>query len=307
MPTLVKTRKRAPQKEWATFRAGGLQILQAQPLSRIPGLLHGFSTRGGGRSQLDRERVLNLGAVEWDTAEGLAANRRQFLAALAAKAGANELPLVTLKQIHSDAIHVVAQPVPGDRLPGDALITASPGLLLGVHTADCLPILLADAKRRVAAAVHAGWRGTLKRIVSKTLGRMRMEFGTPAADVRAALGPGIGPCCYEVGLEVVQQFHAQFANAREWFDGPFDRLVAHDSPNPLQWLNRMPPGHQPPPPTAQLDLAAANCWQLLEAGLSRRRIEASPLCTACRTDLLFSHRRERGLTGRMLAVIGWPV
>lgn len=290
---------------WVKTRAGGLQILQAKGLCDVPGLAHGFSTRSGGRSRLGKESVLNLGAVEWDAAEGVAANRRLFLAALLGKRAAERLSMVTLKQIHSDAVHVVAAAVAGERLRGDALITAAPGLLLGVQTADCVPILLADARRRVAAAVHAGWRGTLQRIVTKTLGRMRMEFGTRSAEVRAAFGPGIGGCCYEVGHEVVQQFHAQFAQAREWFEGPFDRLVSDDSPNPLQWLNQMPPGHQPPPPTAYLDLIAANRWQLLDAGVPARNISASGLCTACRTDLLFSHRHEQGRTGRMLAVVGW--
>jgi hypothetical protein len=118
------------------------------------------------------------------------------------------------------------------------------------------------------------------------------------------MGPAIGQCCYTVGIEVVQAFHAQFDAARDWFDGPYDRLVADDSPNPLQWLNMHPPGHQPPPPTAQLDLIAANCWQLEQAGVLRKNIFSSSLCTSCHNDLCFSHRRERGRTGRALGVVG---
>jgi len=183
-------------------------------------------------------------------------------------------------------------------------VTRAPGLLLGVQTADCVPILLADTRQRAIAAVHAGWRGTLARIVVKTLGRMRMEFGTRPRDVVAALGPAIGRCCYEVGPEVAQAFSAQFRAAADWFDGPFDQLAHGEEPLWLPWLTMMPPGHVPPPPRVQLDLRAANRWQLADAGVPESAIAVSDLCTACRTDLLFSYRREGAKTGRMLAVIG---
>jgi len=275
----------------------------AKALAREKWLHHGFSQRHGGVSTLAGQRVLNLGPVEWDTEANVAKNRLLFLAALAgSEKAAGKLRLVTLKQIHSDAIHVVHAP-PARQLQGDALITATPGLTIAVQTADCIPILLADPKRRVVAAVHAGWRGTVARIVMKTLGRMQMLYGTRPSDVRAALGPGVGRCCYPVGLEVVQKFHAQFATARDWFDGPFDQLTSDDTPNPLQWLNRMPPGHQPPPPTANLDLIAANRWQLCEAGVPPRHISDSGLCTTCNVRTLFSYRAEGGHTGRLLGAI----
>ncbi|HWQ02916.1 MAG TPA: polyphenol oxidase family protein, partial [Candidatus Nitrosotenuis sp.] len=218
-------------------------ILEATSLRCVPWLVHGFSTRLGGDSLLDGARVLNLGRTDWDSPQAVHANRERFLAAL----GAREMELVTNRQIHSDLARLV-RARPESACKGDALLTKTRGLLLEAITADCVPILLVDLKHRAVAAVHAGWRGTLRRIAEKTLGRMRAEFGTRPRDVRAALGPAIGRCCYEVGIEVVQKFHAQFANAREWFDGPFDRLVSDDSPNPLQWLNMHPPGHQPPPP-----------------------------------------------------------
>jgi YfiH family protein len=181
-----------------------------------------------------------------------------------------------------------------------------------VQTADCVPILLADTKRHAIAAIHAGWRGTLARIAAKTIGRMRMEFGTRAEDISAAMGPCIARCSYEVGPEVAAAFSAQFAQAREWIDVPHelrhglsdDQFVAGEGPNPLKWLSMMPPGHDPPPPTVQLDLIAANRWQLRDAGVPEKNISDSGLCTACRTDLLFSYRREQGRTGRMLAAIG---
>lgn len=290
-------------KEWKLKSSGKLQILSANHLAKHKGFLHAFSARTGGVSKLEGKLVLNLGPVEWDSTANVEKNRALFLAALAGSAKtAAKLRLATLKQIHSDAIHHIEAP-PAQRLQGDALITATPGLVLAVQTADCIPILLADPKRRVVAAVHAGWRGTLARIAAKTVGRMQMLFGSKPADVLAALGPGIGVCCYPVGLEVVQKFNAQFARARDWFDGPFDRLTTDDSPNPLQWLNQMPPGHQPPPPTANLDLIAANRWQLEDAGLKPRNISASNLCTACNVATLFSYRAESGNTGRLFGAI----
>ncbi len=301
----MKKRKARPQRKseiasgWKISALNELQILQAKELHKLPWLVHGFTLRTDGSSALNGKTVLNLGTVDWDSEKNVFANRAALLAAL----GVPDSRLVPLKQIHSDVIHLM-KTAPDGLCKGDASMTRTRGLLLAVQTADCVPILLADTQNRAIAAVHAGWRGTLARIVSKTIGQMQMHFGTRPNDVVATLGPAIGRCCYEVGLEVVQQFHAQFENAREWFDGPFDRLVSDNTPNPLQWLNMAPPGHQPPPPTAHLDLRAANRWQLLNAGVPAKNISANDLCTACRTDLLFSHRRENGKTGRMMGVIG---
>jgi copper oxidase (laccase) domain-containing protein len=133
---------------------------------------------------------------------------------------------------------------------------------------------------------------------------MNMEFGTQPKDVVAALGPAIGCCCYEVGPEVAQAFAAQFPAASEWFDGPFEQLAHGEEPLWLPWLTMMPPGHVPPPPRVQLDLRASNRWQLIDAGVPERNISVNDLCTACRTDLLFSYRREGAKAGRMMAVIG---
>jgi YfiH family protein len=274
--------------------------LQASSLSREPWLTHGFSTRLGGSSPLGKDaRVLNLGFTDWDASEKVEANRAKLIRAL----GIDKWQLVTLRQIHSDLVHVL-DAAAAEALQGDAIVTSTPGLLLAVQTADCVPILLADTRRRIVAAVHAGWRGTLARIVAKTVGHMRMSFGTVPRDVVAALGPSIGLCSYEVGPEVAQAFAAQFANARAWFDGPFDALATGEDPNPFKWLSMVPPGHDPPPPSVQLDLTAANRWQLEDAGVPAAQIVSSDLCTACRTDLLFSYRRENGRTGRMMSVIG---
>lgn len=288
----------------------GLKLLQSPALARFDWLVHGFSTRLGGISKLKKltgarkkpERVLNLGFTDWDAPANVLKNREGFFAAI----GANKMRMAALRQIHSDIAHRVdcAVDATGEAPHGDALFTRERGSLLVVQTADCIPILLADPKQRAVAAIHAGWRGTLSRIAEKTLGRMQMEFGTRPEDVIAALGPGIGKCCYEVGEEVAKEFHAQFPNARDWFEGPFDSLArGENDPNWLPWLTMMPPGHQPPPPRARLDLIAANHAILAGAGILPANIFSSGLCTACRTDLLFSFRRERA-TGRMMAAIG---
>ena len=304
------TRKRKPLAPrtpmWRMTRVRNLQIIKAKPLEKFDWLVHGFSTRPGGSSVLDRprsrerrhERVLNLGVTDWDTRENVEANRRDFIQAV----GAKEFSIVTLRQIHSDLVHEIA-PSLTEPPSGDALVSRMRGLLLAIQTADCIPILLVDPQHHVVAAVHAGWRGTLARIAAKTVGRMQMEFGANPENLLAALGPGIHQCCYEVGPGVVKEFAAQFPRACDWFGGPFDVMSSGEDPNPLPWLTMMPPGHEPPPPRCNLDLYAANSAILVAAGLEPKNIFCSDLCTACRTDLLFSYRRE-GRTGRMMAVIG---
>jgi YfiH family protein len=284
---------------WRLRPAEGVQVLEAVPLAALGWLLHGFSTKPGGTSNFHGQRVLNLGYTEWDKPHRVRENRKRFQHALRAE----DFALVTLRQIHSDLVRTVSH-LPESVLRGDAHITRTAGLLLAVGTADCVPILLADKKHRAVAAIHAGWRGTLQRIAEKTLGRMQMEFGTDPGDVLAALGPAIGACCYEVGPEVAAAFAGQFPCAENWFTGPFPQLATGEDPNPLPWLSMAPPGHTPPPPRVKLDLIAANRWQLEQAGVKRENIVVSDLCTSCRTDLLFSHRREKPHTGRMLAVVG---
>jgi polyphenol oxidase len=315
-PTIRRQVRKTPaatidQEGWALHKSAGLEILTAGIFDSLPWVVHGFSTRKGGASRLDGVAALNLGFVEWDSHQAVTGNRSALIRAISgARAAskprtqiANEKSLITLRQIHSDLAHVFSKP-PAEPPQGDALLCSQPGSLLGIQTADCVPILLADPRHRVVAAVHAGWRGTLARVAAKTLGRMRLEFGTRPEDVIAALGPAIGPCCYEVGPEVAQAFSTQFAGAAEWFEGPFERLATGEEPNPLPWLTMMPPGHDLPPERVRLDLRAANRWQFMHAGLSPRNIAVSTLCTGCRTDLFFSYRREGAGTGRLMSVIG---
>jgi len=273
----------------------GIRILQVPELAKLPWLVHGFSTKLGGVSPLEGGRVLNLGFTEWDTKENVLENRSRFQSAL----GTADLKLISLKQIHSDVVHLFNS-APSETCQGDALATNRPGLLLGVQTADCVPILLVDPKKRAVVAIHAGWRGTLARIVVKAIGKMQMQYKSNPADLLAAIGPSIGGCCYEVGTEVATQFLSQFAEAPQWFD----EFRTGDEPNPIQWLNRMPPGHQPPPKNVLLDLRKANRAQLLGAGLRASNIFVSDLCTPCRRDLLFSYRKEGPQGGRLLSVIG---
>jgi YfiH family protein len=303
--TKTSSRKRRSGRETPVSRlaepwkletsANGVGVFKVASFSNFPWLVHGFSSSLGGVSLLHGTKVLNLGFSEWDHRAKVQENRRLFQSAINAEA----LTLVALKQFHSDVI-CDFHAAPNQASSADASITNRPNLLLGVQTADCVPILLVDPRNGVVAAVHAGWRGTLQRIAEKTIGRMGMQYGTRPGDLLAAIGPAIGGCCYEVGTEVAAAFHSQFAQAPEWFD----ELRTGEEPDPLQWLNQFPPGHQPPPKNVRLDLRKANRAQLIVARVDAANIFVSDLCTACRPDLLFSYRKQGSESGRMMAAIG---
>jgi hypothetical protein len=297
---------RAPRKA-----IGKLNVLRARHLTALPWLVHGFSTRVGGFSGAYGEGDLNLGFTKNDDRTTVERNQAALLREIGAvtrkrrapgSTGTSFWPLITLRQIHSDIIHYVDS-VPDAPIFGDGLVTATPGLLLAVQTADCLPVILVDAKRRAVGVFHAGWRGTVKRIVEKGVGEMLRWFGSRPRDLRAAIGPGIQGCCYEVGAEVREKFESQFAYAASLF-----REVKESDPvrekYPLLFLNARPPGHGELPKKAFLDLVEANRQQLLAAGVPKKNIEASPLCTDCHPELLFSYRAEKGKTGRMMGVVG---
>ena len=173
--------------------------------------------------------------------------------------------LATLRQIHSSTC-IAAEGRSGFLGPGDALLENTPGAIVAVRTADCIPVLLVDERLRAVAAVHAGWRGTAACIVQRALESMRERFGTSPADLHAAIGPGIGPCCYEVGPEVAAQFGAQGRT--------------------------------------HIDLAGANRRQLVEAGVTPGRIYASNLCTMCRPEDFYSFRRDGEAAGRLFSFAG---
>jgi len=277
-----------------------LIILRANRLKALPWLIHGFSTRCGGFSRRYDGHALNLGFTRDDTRPVVTRNRNLFLARLTGCKTPGTL--ITLRQVHSDLIHQV-DAGPGHAISGDGLVTASPGLLLAVQTSDCLPVILVDARRRAVGVFHAGWRGTLRRIVEKAVGEMLRRFGSRPRDLRAAIGPGIHSCCYEVGEEVRHEFESQFAYASNLF-----REIKDPDPGrekyPPRFLSAHPPGHSRPRVKLFFDLVEANRRQLLATGVPAKSIEAIPLCTACRTDLLFSHRAEHGVTGRLMGVVG---
>lgn len=297
---------RAPNKTQLT-------ILRAQHLSALPWLVHGFSTRLGGSSRAYGKRDLNLGFTPDDSRAAVERNRAAFLRAIGAygdgrsrPSGRRNIshawPLVTLRQIHSDLIHRV-DAIPEQPLTGDGMITATPGLLLAIQTADCLPVIVVDAKRHVVGVFHAGWRGTVKRVVEKGVGEMQRHFGSRPRDLKAAIGPGIRGCCYEVGEEVRIKFESQFAYGASLFHEVKESDPVREK-YPLLFLTARAPGHSDLPKKIFLDLVEANRRQLLDAGVPRKNIEASPLCTNCHPEILFSYRAERGKTGRLMAVAG---
>jgi len=284
-------------------------------LSALPWLVHGFSTRVGGFSRAYGKGDLNLGFTKEDSRAAVGRNRAAFQQAVGACGdsrprlsgranldGAALWPLITLRQIHSDIIRCVDS-IPEHPPVGDGLLTATPGLLLAIQTADCLPIILVDARRRAVGVFHAGWRGTVKRIVEKGVGEMFRCFGSRPRDLKASIGPGIQGCCYEVGEEVRTKFESQFGYATSLF-----REVKESDPvrekYPLLFLTARAPGHSDLPKKIFLDLVEANRQQLLAAGVPKKSIEASPLCTNCQPDLLFSYRAAKGKTGRMMGAAG---
>jgi polyphenol oxidase len=192
---------------------------------------------------------------------------------------------VNARQQHTDHIERVYLDDRGrgahsseDCFPGtDGLVTNEPGILLAAFFADCVPLLMLDPRNRAVGVIHAGWKGTAQKIAAKGVKKMADEFGTQPDDVLIGIGPAIGPCCYEVDEPVIQQFPADLFG---------DCLL------PAKQEGK-----------AFLDLAEANRYQLILAGVRPEHIETMALCTCCHTDWFFSHRKENGRTGRLAAVI----
>ena len=245
-----------------------------RPLFRKPAIFEPFphliaaeSTRHGGVSPAPFH-ALNLGKSTADNAENVAENRRRFCAALDFETN----QLAWSKQVHgTDIRHVTS---PGGAAGFDALISAEPGVMLAVSIADCTPILIYDAKTRAVAAVHAGWRGTVGAIATETLLRMQAEFGTSGAYCRVYIGTCIDECSFEVGEEVAEAFRADF---KRW-DVERQKFF--------------------------VDLKKANLAQVLDFGVPETQVEVSPFSTVLHNADYFSHRLEKGMTGRMMAVIG---
>jgi hypothetical protein len=292
-----------------------LQLLRSEKLNRFGWLVHAFSTRHGGVSRVYGGNALNLGFTQHDSRAAVERNRELLLRELGVADGRRSWPLVSLRQIHSDLIHRIEgiegmqvegmrdDPMPGQLSAGDGIVSDTPGVLVTVQTADCLPIILVDPKRRAVGVFHAGWRGTVQRIVEKGVGEMRKHFGSDPRTLVAAIGPGVQGCCYEVGEEVRTRFEAQFAYASSLFREEKQSDPVREK-YPLLFLTARAPGHSELPVKLFLDLVEANRRQLLGAGLMAKNIETAAPCTACHTELLFSFRAEKGVTGRMMAAAG---
>jgi YfiH family protein len=261
----------------------GVRALVCAPLGQ-DGFINGFSTRGGGISPMPHD-ALNLAGFNEDAAENILENRRRFL-----KLFPGDWSLAGCWQVHGadirlvkDASQTQAPPyASGDDDRCDALVSNRSHTLLAVKTADCVPMLFGDPRTGAFAAVHAGWRGTVASIGTHALERMVREYGTRPRDVRVAIGPAAGACCYEVGSDVINSFRERFPGCDDLFTPTRE-------------------GH------ARIDLLKANRQLLSSMGVAEERIHTSPLCTMCRTDLFFSYRREKGVhgkVGRLMAVIG---
>ena len=256
---------------------GPVIVLVCDALERA-GFTNGFSTRLGGVSAFPGGD-LNLAGFDEDSAENIEENRRRFLAAFD-----GDFQLATVWQVHGDDIKLVANQadVETSSEKFDALVSNLNGVLVGVKTADCVPVLLADVKSGAFAAVHAGWRGTVESIVGKVVERMRENFGTEPENLIAAIGPAACGRNYEIGEDVIEAFRNNFNGSEKYFSPTRD-------------------GH------ALVDLHLANKDQLLKKGVEEDSIFTAPFCTMERTDLFFSYRVEKkkyGKTGRLLSVIG---
>ncbi len=255
----------------------GVKVLVCRPLE-AKGFVNGFSTRLGGVSAFP-ENSLNLAGYDEDSAANIEENRKRFLQTFD-----DDFTLATVWQTHSADVRLVKNPE--DAKDGnhkfDALVSDLRNILVGVKTADCVPVLLGDARTKSFAAVHAGWRGTVSSIVLNAIELMRETYGTQAKDLICAIGPAATCKNYEVGQEVIDAFVEKFSTSGKLFHKTRD-------------------GH------ALIDLHLANKEQLLSVGVSEENIFTAPLCTMERTDLFFSYRVEKklhGKTGRLLSIIG---
>ena len=282
-----------PQKAGATVLREGTSWETASAWRDLDWLWHGFSTRRGGVSHVyqaspaaaDSAGELNLGLTAQDSEDLVCENRLRLLEGIT---GSRRTPLRALRQVHSNRTVVIHHPGTGWRdgsIPeADGMMTQTPGILLGIQTADCVPVLLVDVANRIVAGFHAGWRGTVQRIVELGVRRMRLEFGSNPENMLVAIGPAIGACCYAVGDEVQVKFGENFEYGAELF-----RLVE---------------GRNHQGPAFHLDLREANRRQCVDAGIAAEAISLVGGCTSCNPGLYFSHRASGGHAGRMMAVIG---
>lgn len=244
-----------------------MQIIKSTLLEKYPELIFGFSTKVG----LDRgvPYYFNLSFTVGDNPEIVKQNREAFFNEI----GLSSSQIAFQKQIHSDIITVVNKP--GLIGESDAMITTQREIGLAISTADCTPIFIYDRKQNLIAAVHSGWRGTTKRILERTLNRLKDEFGSSAADLVVYVGPSISQKNYEVDEEVAQLFAEKY-------------LLKENK-------------------KIYLDVAKANLDMIYNFGIPENQVEESPLCSYAEKDLLHSYRRDRKVSGRSLGVIALKV
>jgi purine-nucleoside/S-methyl-5'-thioadenosine phosphorylase / adenosine deaminase len=245
------------------MRMDRVQILTS-PVIPTDGFVHGFPTRRGGVST-GRRSSLNLGYRWGDEPTHVAENRRR----VAEAAGFELAGLQATKHVHGTSVWVVGDEVPAPA-EFDVLVTSRPGDTLGAFAADCIPIVFVDPVARVVAAAHAGWRGTVGGAATNAVATMGARFGSRPGDVRVALGPSIGPCCFEVGAEVVEAFRGAFAD--------LPGLVVAG------------------PRKDHIDLRVATRALLERAGVRAEHIDDQPPCTRCDAERFFSFRRD-GIEG----------
>ncbi len=240
---------------------------------RFPGLRHAVLTRLGGVSPAPWDS-LNFGSTVGDDPANVEANYQRWTQAL----GIERSHLTTAFQVHGNRVIVVGDSDRGRMLgEADGLITNVPGIPLDQRFADCTPILMYDPVQHAVGTAHAGWQGVVARVAEATVQAMQQAYGSDPADMVAAIGPAIGPCCYEIGPEVIEAISASQTYP--------DRLFS-PSPNAGK---------------AYLNLWEANAQQLRDAGVNQ--IEVAELCTACHKDIFFSHRGDKGQSGRFGAFI----
>lgn len=255
-------------------RKGGIEYYEAAELAELDFVAHGFCTRLGGVSR-GTFASLNAGFLVGDRQEDVRQNLERVGEAFAVPQG----QLLLMGQVHADRVCVIdGGQTPGELVPEcDGLITARTGLALGIRTADCVPLLFVDPVRRVIGAAHAGWRGTALGIAAKMVGLFAENFRSRAEDLLIAIGPAIGPCCYQVDAPVQESLCARGEGA---------------SLRPCRQEGRW-----------MLDLVLANRLQLLGRGVPEESILSSGICTACRPDQFFSHRASGGTAGRLINIL----
>jgi YfiH family protein len=265
----------------------GIQFYSSDIFDGHAALSAVVTTRHGGEST-GPYATLNLGGRTGDDPEAVRRNR----ARAAALVGAKPARLTFGRQVHGAHVAVVARDHPGGAFDAtDALVSDAPDVPLVILTADCAAVFLFDPVRRAIGIAHAGWRGTVAGVATRTVAAMRDAFGCSPDDLLASIGPSIGPCCYEVGAEVIAAVDDAFP------DDADELLVEPDMASAGSFRAAVNEGRR------HFDLWRANELALMGAGLREERIEVARLCTACRTDLFYSHRAEQGTTGRFGGII----